>query len=164
MPSSARPSEFHPRVYATMPTLQPVAPRLRKVELVDQLLVRTDRLLEVLLDGLRRLRLRLQVREALLVELHALHLALLLQAGQDRMRLPAELLRQVTEAAELAVRLEAQGLQRSRHHHALLLVVRVGDAVERLQAVHRHRTAGRLVRDHATDSAEEDLLGARKWK
>ena len=28
---------------------------------------------------------------------------------------------------------------------------RVRDAIERLQAVHRHRTAGRLVRDHATD-------------
>merc|ERR1719440_402221 len=130
---------------------------LRHADGLAKLLILADRLHELALDRRLRLRAGLELRKLRLVELLALHLALLLEARDDARRLPAEVRRELPEAAVLPVVLQAEALQRCRNYHALLLVVRVRNTVERLQAVQGQRTAGGLVREHPADSAPEDL-------
>lgn len=53
---------------------------------------------------------------------------------------PADLLRQPSEHAEAAARRHPDHLKSARYHHALLLVVRRGDALEALEdGVHSAR-------------------------
>merc|ERR1719440_2222057 len=129
----------------------------RHADGLAKLLILADRLHELALDRRLRLLAGLDLRELRLVELLALHLALLLEARDDARRLPAEFRRELPEAPVLPVVLQAQALQRRRNYHALLLVVRARNTVERLQAVQGQRTAGGLVREHPADSAPEDL-------
>ena len=70
--------------------------------------------------------------------------------------LPAELVAQAADAAELAARLQAQHAQRLRHDQPLLLVVRRRHALKHLQALQGGLAAGGLVRDHAPDGLVED--------
>merc|ERR1719440_1439849 len=129
----------------------------RHADGLAKLLILADRLHELALDRRLRLLAGLDLRELRLVVLLALHLALLLKARDDARRLPAEVRRELPEAAVLPVVLQAEALQRCRNDQALLLVVRARNTVERLQAVQGQRTAGGLVREHPADSAPEDL-------
>merc|ERR1719440_2738414 len=129
----------------------------RHADGLAKLLILADRLHELALDRRLRLLAGLDLRELRLVELLALHLALLLETRDDARRLPAEVRRELPEAAVLPVVLQAEALQRCRNYHALLLVVRARNTVEGLQAVQGQRTAGGLVREHAAESAPEDL-------
>mmetsp|Transcript_36410 Transcript_36410/g.73412 ORF Transcript_36410/g.73412 Transcript_36410/m.73412 type:complete len:215 (+) Transcript_36410:136-780(+) len=106
---------------------------------------------------LARLLLRLDAYHLLLVEREALDLPLLLEALDQILVLPANLLRQVAELATAALGLQAEHLQAAREHHALLLVVGVRDALEALQPVKRSSSTSGLVRDHAADATPEDL-------
>mmetsp|Transcript_9102 Transcript_9102/g.20621 ORF Transcript_9102/g.20621 Transcript_9102/m.20621 type:complete len:214 (-) Transcript_9102:22-663(-) len=121
--------------------------------LEDLLVLRRDRgLLLGLLLGLGR-------RHLALVEGQALDLALVLEAGDEVLVLPAHLLGEVAELAEAALGPQAEHLEARGEDHALLLVVGVRDALEGLEAVQRGGAARGLVRDHAADAAPEDLGG-----
>lgn len=85
------------------------------------------------------------------VEDSGLLLALVLEASNQLVVTPAHLGREVAEAGELAAGVGAEDLQRGRDDGALGLVVRRGDALKHLQALHGGGTAARLVREHTAD-------------
>lgn len=66
----------------------------------------------------------------------------------------------VAEAAELAVGLEADVLERRGDDDALLQVVGERDAHVRGEAVHGGGALGGLVGNHAADSAPDHLVGS----
>jgi hypothetical protein len=70
--------------------------------------------------------------------------------------LPANLVAQPADGAELATGLESQDTQSLGNHHLLLLVVRRGNTLENLQSLQSSGATGSLVRDHATDGLVED--------
>merc|ERR1719453_1847350 len=106
----------------------------RHADGLAKLLILADRLHELALDRRLRLLAGLELRDLRLVELLALHLALLLEARDDVRRLPTVVVRELPEAAVLPVVLQAKALQRRWNNHALLLIVRVRNTVEGLQA------------------------------
>lgn len=69
---------------------------------------------------------------------------------------PAELSRQPSDSTVLAAGLQPQDAEGLGHDHPLLDIVRRGDTLKDLQAVHRSLTTGSLVGDHATDGLVED--------
>ena len=93
----------------------------------------------------------------LLVVCLALDLASLLEAGDDILVLPAELVTKTTDSAVLAARLEAEDTESLWDDLALLVVVWWWDALEGLQALECLCAALGLVRNHAADSAPEHL-------
>merc|ERR1740121_3128512 len=86
-------------------------------------------------------------RGLLLVEGLALDLALALQALDEVLVLPAELVGEVGELAEAALGAQAQHLEGGGHDHALLAIEGVRDALEALQAVECSRPARCLWRE-----------------
>mmetsp|Transcript_173191 Transcript_173191/g.421274 ORF Transcript_173191/g.421274 Transcript_173191/m.421274 type:complete len:216 (+) Transcript_173191:80-727(+) len=117
-----------------------------------QVLLRDSGLLLGLLLGL-------DPRHPLLVEGQGLDPALVLQARDQVLVLPAKLLGQIAQLAEAPLWLQAEHLQARWDDHALLEVVRVRGALEALEAVKCTGPALSLVRNHAADGAPEDLGG-----
>ena len=109
----------------------------------------------------------------------SLDLPLLLQAVNDVLVSPANLMGQTLQnvysvilrlplnimcsiityldSAVFAARLQSQYTQSSRDNHPLLTIIGRGNAFEKFQAFQSGSSAGRLVRNHATDGLEEDL-------
>lgn len=73
--------------------------------------------------------------------------------------LPANLVAQTADSAVLAARLQAENTQSLGNDHLLLGVVRGGNTLEDLKALHGSGTSGSLVGDHATDGLVEDSGG-----
>ena len=84
-------------------------------------------------------------------------LALLLVALQHRAPLPPDVLCEIAQHRELAVRTVLENAQRTRDAHALLALKLGRDAVEDRQALQGLHTALCLARDHATHRAPEQL-------
>lgn len=89
----------------------------------------------------------------------ALGLSSLLQSSNNILVLPANLVAQTADSAVLAARLQAENTQSLGNDHLLLGVVRGGDTLEDLKALHGSGTSGSLVGDHATDGLVEDSGG-----
>lgn len=70
--------------------------------------------------------------------------------------LPADLVAETADSAVLAARAKTQNTQSLGNNDSLLFVVRRGDTLEDLEALHSGGTAGSLVGDHAADSLVED--------
>ena len=77
----------------------------------------------------------------------------------DILVLPANLVGQAADGAELAAGLQAQDAQGLGDDHLLLLVVGGRDTLKDLEALQGGGTAGRLVGDHTTDGLVEDAAG-----
>lgn len=88
------------------------------------------------------------------------NLALVLESLDESVVLPAVVVGEISETAEVATRLETEVADGLRDNHALDAIVRVGDSLEGLQAVESVGTTLGLVRDHTTDSAPEDSGGS----
>jgi hypothetical protein len=65
-----------------------------------------------------------------------LDLSLGLQLGDQVCVSPSDLLGQLTKNSEVAVSAQSQTLKSRGHHNTLLLIVRLGDALERLYLQH----------------------------
>lgn len=91
-----------------------------------------------------------------LVVSSALSLSSLLQSSNDILVLPANLVGQTTNSAELAAGLETEDTESLGNDDLLGLVVGRGDTLEDLKALESGGTAGSLVGDHTTDSLVED--------
>lgn len=115
--------------------------------------------LELLGLGLGAGLLLLQGLDLVLVVDGTLSLALLLELGQHSLVLPADLVGEAAQSAKVATGLEAEDAQGGRDDHALHRVVRLGDALKDLEALHGGGTARRLVGQHAADGAEKDARG-----
>jgi hypothetical protein len=89
----------------------------------------------------------------------ALGLSSLLQAGNDVLVLPADLVAETADGAVLAAGLQAENTEGLGDDHLLLLVVGGRDTLEDLEALKSGGTTGGLVGDHATDSLVEDSGG-----
>ena len=89
-----------------------------------------------------------------------LGLSSLLQTGNDILVLPANLVGQTTDSAELAAGLESENAESLGNDDLLGLVVGRGDTLEDLEALESSSTTGGLVGDHATDSLVEDSGGS----
>lgn len=89
-----------------------------------------------------------------------LGLSSLLQAGDDVLVLPANLVAETTDGAVLATRLQAEDAEGLGNDHLLLLVVGGGDTLEDLEALEGGGTAGSLVGNHAADGLVEDAGGS----
>lgn len=89
----------------------------------------------------------------------ALGLSSLLQAGDDVLVLPADLVAETADGAVLAAGLQAENAEGLGNDHLLLLVVRGGDTLKDLEALESGGTTGSLVGDHATDGLVEDAGG-----
>ena len=88
-----------------------------------------------------------------------LGLSALLQAGNDVLVLPADLVAQTADGAVLATGLQAENTEGLGDDHLLLLVVGGRDTLEDLETLKGGGTTGSLVGDHATDSLVEDSGG-----
>lgn len=91
-----------------------------------------------------------------LVVSSALSLSSLLQSSNDILVLPANLVGQTTNSAELAAGLETEDTESLGNDDLLGLVVGRGDTLEDLKALESGGTAGSLVGDHTTDGLVED--------
>jgi len=111
--------------------------------------------LGVLLDGLELLELLGLLGDVVLL---GLDLAGLLQTLDEVALVPAVDLGDILEDAELAVGLHADVLESVRDNHTLLQVVGVRDTVEGLETVHGGGATGTLVRDHAANATQQDLV------
>jgi len=85
-----------------------------------------------------------------------LGLSSLLQSGNDILVLPANLVGQTADSAELAAGLESENAESLGNDDLLGLVVGRGDTLEDLKALESGGTTGSLVGDHATDGLVED--------
>ena len=94
-----------------------------------------------------------------LMEGLGLDLPLLLQAINDVLVAPANLVGQTADSAVLAAGLQPQDTQSLGNDHLLLLVVGGRDTLEDLEALKGSGTAGGLVGDHAADGLVEDARG-----
>ena len=94
------------------------------------------------------------------VEGGGLGLTLLLEASNDVTLGPAGEGSKITEGDELSLGLEAESAEGIWHHHALLLVVGEGHALEDLQLAESGGTSGQLVGEHATDALPENARGS----
>lgn len=118
------------------------------------------------LEGLRRLLVDLgvllRVGELALSDLlalvvgSALGLAALLESGNDVLVLPADLVGETANGAELTAGLQSQDTEGLGDDHLLLLVVGRGNTLEDLETLKSGGTASSLVGDHATDGLVED--------
>lgn len=88
-----------------------------------------------------------------------LGLSPLLQASNNILVLPANLVAQTADSAVLAAGLQAKDAQSLGNNHLLLGVVGRGNTLEDLEALHGGSTAGGLVGHHATDCLVEDSRG-----
>jgi hypothetical protein len=86
----------------------------------------------------------------------ALSLSSLLQSSNDVLVLPANLVGQTTDSAELAAGLKTENTESLGNDDLLGLVVGRGDTLEDLKALESGGTTGSLVGDHATDGLVED--------
>jgi len=89
-----------------------------------------------------------------------LGLSSLLQSSNDVLVLPANLVRQTTDSAELAAGLESENAESLGNDDLLGLVVGRGDTLEDLKALESSGTTGSLVRHHTTDGLVEDSGGS----
>jgi hypothetical protein len=89
-----------------------------------------------------------------------LGLSSLLQSSNDVLVLPANLVRQTTDSAELAAGLESENAESLGNDDLLGLVVGRGDTLEDLKALESGGTTGSLVRHHTTDGLVEDSGGS----
>lgn len=76
--------------------------------------------------------------------------------GNDVLVLPADLVGETANGAELAAGLQSQDTESLGDYHLLLLVVGRGNTLEDLEALKSGGTASSLVGDHATDGLVED--------
>lgn len=76
--------------------------------------------------------------------------------GNDVLVLPADLVGEATDGAELAAGLQSEDAEGLGDDHLLLLVVGGRDTLEDLEALHGGSTTGGLVGDHAADGLVED--------
>lgn len=90
----------------------------------------------------------------------ALGLSSLLQAGDDVLVFPANLVAETADGAVLAAGLQTENAEGLGNDHLLLLVVGGRDTLKDLEALQGGGTAGCLVRDHATDGLVEDAGGS----
>lgn len=86
----------------------------------------------------------------------ALGLASLLQSLNNILVLPANLVAQTTDGAELAAGLQSEDTESLGNNDLLLLVVRGRDTLEDLKSLQSSSTSGSLVRNHSTDGLVED--------
>ena len=93
------------------------------------------------------------------MELEGLDLSLLLEGFDDVLASPATKLGDVTQHAELGVLFHSEHLEGFGHNHALLVVVRVWDAIEDLQVIKSSLTTSRFVLKHAADGSPEHTGG-----
>jgi hypothetical protein len=87
-------------------------------------------------------------------------LSLLLEALDDVLVAPAVLVRKTLDGAVLAARLQSEDSESLGDDDLLLLVIGGGDALEELDPLDGSLASGELVREHASDRAEEDLAGS----
>lgn len=80
--------------------------------------------------------------------------------SNDVLVLPANLVRQTTDSAELAAGLESENAESLGNDDLLGLVVGWGDTLEDLKALESSGTTGSLVRHHTTDGLVEDSGGS----
>jgi len=118
----------------------------------DDLLVRCDLARDRFFGGLDQL----IFLDPLLVEGGRLQLAPLLQRSYDCLRVPADLVRQTTELAVLAARLQTQHSQGRWNDQALLFVVRRGDPFVHFEALQGFLTPVDLMGKHTSNSSPED--------
>lgn len=90
----------------------------------------------------------------------ALGLSSLLQAGNNILVLPANLVAQTADSAVLAAGLQTKNAEGLGNDHLLLLVVRGRDTLEDLETLKGGGTTGSLVGNHATDGLVEDSGGS----
>ena len=90
----------------------------------------------------------------------ALGLPLLLEAVDDVLVAPSNLVRDTLEGAELPAGLETEDTESGGDDHLLDLVLGRGDTLEESEAGQGGGTAGCLVRDHSTDGLVEDPRGS----
>jgi hypothetical protein len=93
------------------------------------------------------------------VERLRLDLSLLLEAVDDVLAVPADLVRQALDGRVLAAGFEAENAQGLGDDDALLAVVRRGDTLKELDALERGGSARCLVWDHAANGAVDDPGG-----
>lgn len=91
-----------------------------------------------------------------LVVCGALGFSSFLESCNNVLVLPADLVRQTTDGAELSARLQSQDPQCLWDNHSLLLVIWWWDTFENLQSLHGSGTSGGFVRDHASDGLVEN--------
>lgn len=89
-----------------------------------------------------------------------LGLSSLLQSSNDVLVLPANLVRQTTDSAELAAGLKSENAESLGNDDLLGLVVGRGDTLEDLKALESGGTTSSLVRHHTTDGLVEDSGGS----
>lgn len=89
-----------------------------------------------------------------------LGLSSLLQASDDVLVLPADLVAETADGAVLAAGLQAEDTESLGNDHLLLLVVGGRNTLKDLEALESGGTAGSLVGDHATDGLVEDAGGS----
>jgi len=118
----------------------------------DDLLVRCNLGRDRFLGGLNQLILG----HPLLVEGGRLELAPLLQSSYDRLRVPADLVGETTELAELTTWLQTQDTQGRGYHETLLFVVRWGDTLVYLQALQGFLSTMDLVGEHTSNGSPKD--------
>merc|ERR1719355_435791 len=87
-------------------------------------------------------------------------LSLLLESLDGILVLPSDLVRQTTEASEVATRSESQHTESLRADHTVDLIVRRRNSLEDLQVSESSGTTRGLVRNHSTDGSPEDLRGS----
>ncbi|KAI6776373.1 hypothetical protein HG530_000318 [Fusarium avenaceum] len=80
--------------------------------------------------------------------------------SNDVLVLPANLVRQTTDSAELAAGLESENAESLGNDDLLGLVVGRGDTLEDLKALESGGTTSSLVRHHTTDGLVEDSGGS----
>jgi hypothetical protein len=94
------------------------------------------------------------------VELLGLDLALLFEAGNEVLAGPAGHSGEVTEGAELSVRLQSEHLEGLGNDDALLVVVGEGNSLEDLKAAESGGALRGLVGEHSTDHLPEHAGGS----
>lgn len=91
-----------------------------------------------------------------LVEPGCLNLSLLLKSLDESLLGPADLLGELSQDAELAVRLQSQHLEGVGDDQSALLIIGIRNALENLQLAKSSSTLGSLVWEHASDNSPED--------
>merc|ERR1719219_1770736 len=95
-----------------------------------------------------------------LVESFSLDLPLGLQSSHDVLVLPADLMAESSQRAELPATLQSEDLQSGWDDHLLLLVIGRRNSLECLQTLQGILASLGLVRNHSSDSSPEDLGGS----
>jgi len=99
------------------------------------------------------------ISDLALVELGGFDLSASLEGSYHTLVFPAHLMGETANSAKPSALLEAEDLEAAGDDHALLFVVGGGDALENLHAVKSLLSTAKLVWEHSTYCAPEDLAG-----